>query len=96
MRYCDGKLHFLARHEQHWCLHLFTVISDEKYPRIIAQRRIEIDLVHLRLSGGNFQMEVLPGEQGWLFAIRRPYLIYLNYNGKDGKISVIHFVQIDC
>lgn len=88
MRYANDTLHFLARHERHWCLHLFSLNINEKYPKLIPQRRIDIDLVHLRFAGENFQMEVLPGEQGWLFAIRRPYLIHLNYNGKDGIIMI--------
>ena len=88
MRYANDRLHILARHERHWCLHLFRVVTNDKHqPRLVAQRRIDLDLVHLRLSGENFQMEVLPGEQGWLFAIRRPYLIHLDANGKDGEIS---------
>ncbi|CAF1470387.1 unnamed protein product, partial [Rotaria sordida] len=28
-------------------------------------------------------MEILPAKQDWLFAIRRAYLVYLDYNGKD-------------
>ena len=91
MRYANGILHFLARHERHWSLHLFTVVINEKLQKLIPQRRIDIDLTHLRFAGENFQMEVLPGEQGWLFAIRRPYLIHLHYNGKDGK----RFTQLD-
>ncbi|CAF1257643.1 unnamed protein product [Adineta ricciae] len=83
MRYANGILHFLARHERHWSLHLFTVVINEKQQKLLPQRRIDIDLTHLRFAGENFQMEVLPGEQGWLFAIRRPYLIHLHYNGKD-------------
>ncbi|CAF3341926.1 unnamed protein product [Rotaria sp. Silwood1] len=85
MRYGNGILHFLARHERHWCLHLFSININEKYQKLIPQRRIDIDLSHLRFAGENFQMEILPGEQGWLFAIRRPYLIHLNYNGKDAQ-----------
>ncbi|UJR24831.1 hypothetical protein I4U23_006203 [Adineta vaga] len=85
MRYANGLLHFLARHERHWSLHLFSVVINEKQQKLLPQRRIDIDLTHLRFAGENFQMEVLPGEQGWLFAIRRPYLIHLNYNGKDAQ-----------
>jgi hypothetical protein len=85
MRYANGTLHFLARHERHWCLHLFSIVINEKYQKLIPQRRIDIDLTHLRFAGENFQMEILPGEQGWLFAIRRSYLIHLDYNGKDGQ-----------
>ncbi|CAF1494557.1 unnamed protein product [Rotaria magnacalcarata] len=85
MRYTNGTLHFLARHERHWCLHLFTLNINEKYQKLIPQRRIDIDLAHLRFAGENFQMEVLPGEQGWLFAIRRSYLVHLSYNGKDAQ-----------
>ena len=90
MRYANGTLHFLARHEQHWCLHLFSININEKHRKLIPQRRIDIDLAHLRFSGENFQMEILPGEQGWLFAIRRAYLLHLNYNGKDGKRFIYH------
>jgi len=95
MRYANGILHFLARHERHWCLHLFSIVINEKYQKLIPQRRIDIDLTHLRFAGENFQMEILPGEQGWLFAIRRSYLIHLNYNGKDGKeiFQVLFFIR---
>jgi hypothetical protein len=89
MRYANGTLHFLARHERHWCLHLFSIVINEKYQKLIPQRRIDIDLTHLRFAGENFQMEILPGEQGWLFAIRRAYLIHLDYNGKDGRKNFI-------
>lgn len=85
MRYVNGTLHFLARHERHWCLHLFSVVIDEKGQKLIPQRRIDVDVAYLRFGGENYQMEVLPNEQGWLFAIRRPYLIHLHHNGKDGN-----------
>jgi hypothetical protein len=35
-----------------------------------------------------FQMQILPGEQGWLLAIRRTYLVYLDYKGKDGTTFI--------
>ena len=90
MRYANETLHILARHERQWCLHLFTVLNDEKHqPRLLLQRRIDIDPVHLRLAGENFQMEILPEQQGWLFAIRRPFLIHLDANGKDGQFSLL-------
>ena len=95
MRYANGTLHFLARHERHWCLHLFSVMISEKHQKLIPQRRIDIDLAHLRFGGENFQMEVLPGEQGWLFAIRRPYLIHLHHNGKDGRTLLDSIVRND-
>ena len=85
MRYANETLHVLARHEYQWCLHLFTLNINEKHRILVPQRRIDIDLAHLRYSGENFQMEILPGEQGWLFAVRRAYLLHLNYNGKDGN-----------
>ena len=42
---------------------------NEEHQKLIPQRRIDIDLAHLRFGEENFLMEVLPGEQGWLFAI---------------------------
>lgn len=84
MRFANSSLHFLARHERHWSLHLFSFsLNKDKNPILIPQRRIDIDSIHLRCSGENFQMEILPGDQGWLFAIRRPYLIHLDSNGKN-------------
>lgn len=91
MRFANGVLHFLARHERHWSLHLFAVSITEKHQRLLPQRRIDIDPAHLRFGGENFQMEVLPGEQGWLFAIRRPHLIHLDHNGKDGRSELSMF-----
>lgn len=93
MRYANETLHFLARHERHWCLHLFSIVINEKYQKLIPQRRIDIDLSLLRFAGENFQMEILPGEQGWLFAIRRSHLIHLDFNGKDGKNNYIFLFQ---
>ena len=98
MRYANGTLHFLARHERHWSLHLFAFsVNKENVPLLTPQRRIDIDSTHLRCSGENFQMEILPADQGWLFAIRRPYLIHLDSNGKTGKhlvVFVFVFVSI--
>lgn len=85
MRYANSKLHILARHERHWCVHLFAIVVNEKCQELIAQRRIDIDVTLLRFAGENFQMEILPDEQGWLFAIRRSYLIHLHFNGKDAE-----------
>lgn len=93
MRYSNGTLHFLARHEHHWSLHIFSFSMIENSPQLLSQRRIDVDVNHLRYSGENFQMEILPADQGWLFAIRRPYLIYLDANGKDGTSidRCVHF-----
>lgn len=85
MRYANQKLHLLVRHERHWCVHLFSIVINQQNQQLIPQRCIDIDLIHLRFAGENFQMEILPGEQGWLFAIRRSYLIHLHFNGKDAE-----------
>ena len=93
MRYLNGTLHLLTRHERHWCLYIVSVVIHREYQNLILQRRIDISLEHLRFAGENFQMEILPNEQGWLLAVRRGYLIHLAWDGKHGMM--FRFSRID-
>jgi hypothetical protein len=90
MRYANETLHCLVRHERHWRVHVFSLMNGDTTPQLIPQRRIDVELVHLRFAGENFQMEVLPDEQGWLVAIQRSYLVHLDYDGKNGQSVCVH------
>ncbi len=60
------------------------------YQNLIPQCRIDISLDYLRFADENFQMEILPNEQGWLLAVRQEYFIHLAFNGKDGMLYLFN------